>query len=86
MLRCDQDIIDHFNTDEHRERLSRNVQQEFPDIQGFSPRNIWRMRTFYLAYTEEVRNLPQPAAVLSGLSPSTEICQTVSGKFTLDAL
>jgi len=44
------------------ERLSRDVRQEFPDIQGFSPRNIWRMRAFYLAYTEEVRNLPQITA------------------------
>jgi hypothetical protein len=31
-------------------------------MQGFSPRNIWRMRAFYLAYTEEVRNLPRIAA------------------------
>jgi len=54
--------------------------EEFPDIRGFSPRNIWRMRAFYLAYTEEVGNLPHPAAVLSGLTP-TEICQTLSGKF-----
>ncbi len=38
------------------ERLSRDVRHEFPDIQGFSPRNIWRMRAFCLAYTEEVRN------------------------------
>jgi len=44
------------------ERLSRDVRHEFPDIQGFSPRNIWRMRAFYLAYTEEVRILPQAAA------------------------
>ena len=48
------------------ERLSRDVRQEFPDIQGFSPRNIWRMRAFYLAYTEQVRNLPQPAAEFDG--------------------
>jgi len=48
------------------ERLSRDVRQEFPDIQGFSPRNIWRMRAFYLAYTEEVRILPQPAAEFDG--------------------
>jgi hypothetical protein len=48
------------------ERLSRDVRHEFPDIQGFSPRNIWRMRAFYLAYTEEVKILPQPAAEFDG--------------------
>ena len=35
-------------------------------MQGFSPRSIWRMRAFYLAYTEEVRNLPQAAADFDG--------------------
>ena len=50
------------------ERLSRDVRREFPDLKGFSPRNIWRMRAFYLAYTEEVTNLPQPAADFDGKS------------------
>src|SRR5689334_11676207 len=26
------------------ERLASDVQKEFPGIEGFSPRNIWRMR------------------------------------------
>jgi len=63
--------------------------EEFPDIRGFSPRNIWRMRAFYLAYTEEVRILPQPAAefdgenlpqiaaVLSGQSPHRDLPDSV---------
>ena len=50
------------------ERLSRDVRREFPDLKGFSPRNIWRMRAFYLAYTEEVTNLPQAAADFDGKS------------------
>jgi len=41
------------------ERLANDLQQEFPGIAGFSPRNVWRMRAFYLAWTEEV--LAQPA-------------------------
>jgi hypothetical protein len=34
------------------ERLARDIQAAFPGIPGFSQNNIWRMRAFYLAYTE----------------------------------
>lgn len=44
------------------ERLAFDLQQEFPGIEGFSSRNVWRMRAFYLAYSEEVIILPQPVA------------------------
>ena len=42
------------------ERLARDIQAAFPGISGFSRNNIWRMRAFYLAYTEEVTNLARP--------------------------
>ena len=48
------------------ERLAQDLQAEFPGMSGFSPRNVWRMRAFYLAYTEEVRKLPRPVAELDG--------------------
>lgn len=48
------------------EQLARDLQSEFPGMSGFSPRNVWRMRAFYLAYTEEVRKLPRPVAELDG--------------------
>ncbi len=32
------------------EQLAKDLQNEFPGISGFSSRNIWRMRDFYLAY------------------------------------
>lgn len=35
------------------ERLATDLQKEFPGIKGFSPRNIWRMRDFYLVYREK---------------------------------
>ena len=35
-------------------------------MSGSSPRNVWRMRAFYLAYTEDVRKLPWPVAELDG--------------------
>ena len=34
------------------EILSKELQKEFPDVQGFSTRNLWRMRTFYIEYTQ----------------------------------
>src|SRR5271157_4045555 len=48
------------------ERLARDLQTEFPGMSGFSPRNVWRMRALYLAYTEGVRKLPRPVAELDG--------------------
>ncbi|MFH1453456.1 MAG: PDDEXK nuclease domain-containing protein [Armatimonadota bacterium] len=41
------------------ERLSSDIKKEFSDIEGFSTRNLWRMKAFYNAYREEV---PQSAA------------------------
>ncbi len=32
------------------EKLASDVQNDFPGIEGFSPRNIWRMRAFRLAW------------------------------------
>ena len=42
------------------EKLASDIQKDFPGIDGFSPRNIWRMRAFYLAW---VNNEPSPAMV-----------------------
>jgi hypothetical protein len=35
------------------ERLAEDLQKEFPGTAGFSPQNVWFMRSFYLAWTEE---------------------------------
>ena len=32
------------------ESLSKELQSEFEGLDGFSPRNLWNMRNFYLAY------------------------------------
>jgi predicted nuclease of restriction endonuclease-like (RecB) superfamily len=48
------------------ERLSGDLRNEFPQIAGFSSRNIWRMRSLYLAWTEEIRELTQAVADLDG--------------------
>jgi predicted nuclease of restriction endonuclease-like (RecB) superfamily len=49
------------------ERLATDIQRAFPGIAGFSPRNIWRMRAFYLAYRDE--ELSQVATELPGRTP-----------------
>ncbi|HET7229665.1 MAG TPA: PDDEXK nuclease domain-containing protein [Longimicrobium sp.] len=43
------------------ERLSRDLRAAFPDAPGFSPRNLWRIRAFYLAWSEPDIP-PQPVA------------------------
>lgn len=48
------------------ECLARDLRMEFPDMAGFSPRNVWRMRAFCLAYTEGIRKLPRPVAEFDG--------------------
>jgi predicted nuclease of restriction endonuclease-like (RecB) superfamily len=45
-------------------RLSSDLQQEFPDTTGFSPRNLWDMKRFYEFYTLADEKLRQDVAVL----------------------
>lgn len=40
------------------ENLSNDLRSDFPGIQGYSTHNLWRMRKFYLAYTENVKLAP----------------------------
>jgi len=35
------------------EQLAKDLQSDFPGISGFSTRNIWRMRDFYLTYQSQ---------------------------------
>ncbi|MBX3184296.1 MAG: DUF1016 family protein [Polyangiaceae bacterium] len=39
------------------ERLAHDLRAAFPKVEGFSPRNIWRMRAFFLAWSAEPRKL-----------------------------
>ena len=38
------------------EVLAKELKKEFPDVQGFSASNLWRMRNFYLTY-KDIENL-----------------------------
>ena len=60
------------------ERLVGDLHRSFPAMKGFSPLNIWRMRAFYLAWTDGIKDgkkappgldariLPQLVAELDG--------------------
>lgn len=45
------------------EQLSKDLQQEFPGISGFSARNIWNMRSFYLTYSPNEKLQPLVAEI-----------------------
>jgi predicted nuclease of restriction endonuclease-like (RecB) superfamily len=45
------------------ENLSHDVQKAFPGIKGFSARNLWLMRSFYLEYKNETKLQPLVADI-----------------------
>lgn len=45
------------------EQLAKDLQAEFPGISGFSSRNIWRMRDFYLTYYADEKLSPLVAEI-----------------------
>ena len=40
------------------ENIARDLQLEFPGTQGFSSRNIWYMRTFFMIYSKDAKLQP----------------------------
>ncbi len=40
------------------EKLSKDLQKDFPGISGLSPSGLWRMRTFYLTYYRDKNLAP----------------------------
>lgn len=45
------------------EQLSRDLRAEFSGISGFSARNIWRMREFYVTYRDQEKLTPLVAEI-----------------------
>ncbi|MCL2820948.1 MAG: PDDEXK nuclease domain-containing protein [Oscillospiraceae bacterium] len=45
------------------EFLAKELQKEFPGVQGFSARNLWLMRTFYLEYSQKSKLQPMVAEI-----------------------
>ncbi len=44
------------------EQMSIDLKHEFPDIKGFSKRNIYAMRQWYLLYSQKFKIVPQIVA------------------------
>ncbi|WP_087463945.1 DUF1016 N-terminal domain-containing protein [Oleiphilus messinensis] len=59
------------------EQLAKYLSSEFPGVQGFSARNLWRMRAFYQAYPKAPEFLPQAVAE-TGTEPSLPAQITLS--------
>ncbi|MBE9034298.1 PDDEXK nuclease domain-containing protein [aff. Roholtiella sp. LEGE 12411] len=45
------------------EQLAKDLQTEFPGISGFSARNIWNMRNFYVTYSQNEKLQPMVAEI-----------------------
>ncbi|ABA23768.1 Protein of unknown function DUF1016 [Trichormus variabilis ATCC 29413] len=45
------------------EQLAKDLQTEFPGISGFSTRNMWNMRSFYIAYSQNEKLQPLVAEI-----------------------
>jgi len=45
------------------ENLAKDLQMEFPGMHGFSSRNIWYMRTFFMIYSKEAKLQPLVAEI-----------------------
>ena len=45
------------------EQLSKDLQVEFPGVRGFSARNIWNMKSFYEAYSQNEKLQPLVAEI-----------------------
>ena len=54
-------------------RLAQDLQASFPGVAGFSPRNVWLMRAFYLGYSTESAKLQQAVAVLERAYPPASV-------------
>src|SRR5262245_21558815 len=44
------------------ERIAHDLRHAFPDLKGFSPGNIWRMRAFCLAWSGGAKKVPRAVA------------------------
>jgi len=51
------------------EVLAKELQKEFPGTQGFSSRNLWLMRSFYIEYSQEAILQPSGAELGSSSPP-----------------
>jgi predicted nuclease of restriction endonuclease-like (RecB) superfamily len=60
------------------ERLAHDLRQAFPGLEGFSPRNIWRMRAFFLAWSGSPKKLTQAVSETGAPTAAKKLPQAVS--------
>jgi predicted nuclease of restriction endonuclease-like (RecB) superfamily len=60
------------------ERLAHDLRHAFPDLEGFSPRNIWRMRAFFLAWSAAPKKLTQAVSEKGASRSGKRLPQAVS--------
>jgi predicted nuclease of restriction endonuclease-like (RecB) superfamily len=51
------------------EILAKELQKEFPGVQGFSARNLWRMKNFYIEYSQKSNLQPAVAEIQKAILP-----------------
>jgi predicted nuclease of restriction endonuclease-like (RecB) superfamily len=60
------------------ERLAHDLRHALPKLAGFSPRNVWRMRAFFIAWSTPARRLPQPVAEVARRGAAQKLPQAVA--------
>lgn len=60
------------------ERLAHDLRRAFPDLEGFSPRNIWRMRAFFLAWSVTTKKLTRAVSETGTKQAAKKLPQAVS--------
>ena len=60
------------------ERLAHDLGKAFPGLEGFSPRNIWRRRAFFLAWSGVSKKLTQAVSETKMRIASKKLPQVVS--------
>jgi len=56
------------------ERLAEDLQKEFPGTAGFSPQNVWYMRSFYFAFASSAAHTLQKQDSNSDTKPLRHNC------------
>ncbi|MCL1819432.1 MAG: PDDEXK nuclease domain-containing protein [Oscillospiraceae bacterium] len=51
------------------EILAKELQKEFPGVKGFSARNLWLMRQFYVEYSQKANLKPMVAEIQNAILP-----------------
>jgi hypothetical protein len=50
------------------EQLAFDLRWDFPDVKGFSARNLWKIQAFYRMYSRNEQKLPQDVAESDGIN------------------